>query len=86
MKIKDGFVKRKIGDKYLVVSTLRADSSSMFIELNESSSDIWDFIAKGYDEEATANELVKKYGIEKEKALADTKSIVEQMRQAGVLE
>ena len=31
MKIKSGFVKRKISEKYLVVATVKQGSNSMFI-------------------------------------------------------
>ncbi len=86
MKIKSGFVKRKIGEKYLVVATVKQGSNSMFIELNETSSDIWDAVADGLDEEKIAERLTEKYGIDKEKALADTRSIIKQMQDAGVLE
>lgn len=86
MKIKKGFLKRKIGGKYLVVATQRQEAGSMFIELNETSSDIWDGVAKGLDESAIANALVKKYGITQEKAEADVNSVLTQMREAGVME
>jgi hypothetical protein len=87
MKIKKGFMKRKIGDKYLVVTTGElARSNSMFIELNETSNEIWDYVEKGYDEEIIASRLSKKYGISHKKALSDTKKLLSEMEQAGIFE
>ncbi len=86
MKIKKGFLKRKIGGKYLVVSTEKVNGNSMFIELNETSSDIWDGVAKGESGEEIADFLAEKYGVKKEKALADVESLIAKMRDAGVIE
>ncbi len=86
MKIKKGFVKRKIGDKYLVVLTKKAGKNSMFIELNETSSFIWDLISKGYDVEKIASELSKRYSISPEKAKEDTLKLISSMKDANVLE
>ena len=87
MKIKDGFVKCKIGEKYLVVTTgsLSAENNIM-IELNETSSEIWDYIADGYSCDEIAFKLSEKYGIPLEKAKKDTDSLTENMKEAGVFE
>jgi len=87
MKIKDGFMKRKIGDKYLVVTTgARSRQSSMFIELNETSSDIWDWLEAGYDETAITDKLCEKYPVSREKAAEDVSKLLSAMKEAGVLE
>lgn len=86
MKIKKGFVKRKIGDNYLVVSTKRASAQSMFIELNETSSYIWDLILKGYDVDKIAESLSKNYSVSFEKAKSDTEKLIENMKSAGIFE
>ena len=87
MKIKKCFVKRKVGDKYLVVTTGKAaGEQSMFIELNETSSYIWDMIEKGYDEDKMAFNLCKMYSIPREKALGDIRKLVASMQEAGIFE
>ena len=87
MKIKKNFVKRKVGDKYLVVNTKKGDGAqSMFIEMNETSSFIWDQFEKGYDIDKTAMQLCKRYSIPKEKALKDINKLVEAMKNAGIIE
>lgn len=80
-------MKRKIGDKYLVVTT--GDLSrekNMFIELNETSSFIWDCIDRGCNENETALKLCAEFGISREKALADVNKTVEAMKNAGVFD
>lgn len=87
MKIKEGFIKRKIGDKFLVVTTGELSKSlNMMIELNETSSDIWDCVASGLSSDEIVKMLIKKYGISQEKANADVESVITQMKNANVFE
>ena len=87
MKIKNGFSKCKVGDGYLVVTTGELSrTNSIMIELNETSSDIWDLIEKGYDEEKIADKLVKKYSVDKETALSDVIGLIAKMTDAGIFE
>ncbi|MBQ9517545.1 MAG: PqqD family protein [Eubacterium sp.] len=87
MKIKDGFVKCKVGDKFLVVTTgSLGKENNIMIELNETSSYIWDFVADGLSAEQIADKLVEMYGIPLEKAQQDTEKIIGNMMQAGVFE
>ena len=87
MRIKDGFLKRKIGAKYLVVTTGELSKElNMMIELNDTSSDIWDGVAEGLSESEIAQRLVEKYSISLETACKDVKSIIAKMTDAGVFE
>ena len=87
MKIKKGFVMRKMGDKTVVVAT--GDASAEFhgmIELNQTAADIWNWVAEGLDQNAVASNLAQKYNLESVKAKADTDKIINQMKQTGVFE
>ena len=87
MKIKDGFVKRKIGSRYIVVTTGELSKKmNVVIEMNDTTSDIWDFTEQGLNEEEIACKLAEKYDISQEKAKKDTEKIINQMREAGVFE
>lgn len=87
MKIKDGFVKCKVGENFLVVTTGNlGKENNIMIELNETSSYIWDFVADGLSAEQIAGKLVEMYGITPEKAKADTEKIIGNMVEAGVFE
>ncbi len=87
MKIKSGFMKRKIGDKYLVVTT--GDLSrekSMFIELNDTSSYIWDLIERGVSAEDIPMRLCKRYSVSLAKSKEDTEKLITAMKEAGIFE
>ncbi|MBE6719832.1 MAG: PqqD family protein [Ruminococcaceae bacterium] len=87
MKIKNGFVKRKIGDKYLVVTTGElAKANNIMIEMNETSSDIWDMIQKGMSVQEIAFGISDKYKIPLDKASEDTNRLIESMKNAGIFE
>ena len=69
MKIKDGFVKQQMGDKFIVVSS--GDLSKEFhgmIELNATAADIWDLVSQGFTFSDVAKKLSEKYNIELSKA------------------
>lgn len=86
MKIKKGFMKRKIGDKYLVVTVgEQQQTESIFIELNETSSDVWDWLEAGCEEAELVEKLCDKYAVSPEKAAADVKNLLAAMQDAGVL-
>lgn len=86
MKIKKGYVKRKIDDVYLVITTIEAGRSDIMIELNETSSFIWDCVAKGYDIPKIAKELVSVYDITLEKATESAEKIIANMKENGIIE
>ena len=86
MKIKQGFVKRKIKDKYIVVATGQARKDYRgFIELNNNSSLIWDYIAIGKTAEEIANEFVKEFNVDFDTALADVNEIISILKKEGVI-
>ena len=87
MKIKKGFAKRKIGERYVVVTTGELSKKlNIIIEMNDTSSDIWDYIEKGMSENEIAQALCDKYNISIEKAKADTLSLIEKMKETGIFE
>lgn len=87
MKIKKGFAKRKIGNRYIVVATGELSKEmNVVIEMNDTSSDIWDYIEQGKNIDEIALSLSEKYGIAIEKAKADAEKLIEQMSAAGIFE
>ncbi|MBQ7203039.1 MAG: PqqD family protein [Eubacterium sp.] len=87
MKIKDGFVKCKIGEKYLVVTTGElSKKNNIMIELNETSSIIWDCINDGLEIDDIAKKLSNDFSISLEKAKADTQKLIDSMANAGIFE
>jgi len=85
MKIKEGFAKRKIGERYIVVTSgALSREMNIIIEMNETSSDIWDYVEQGMNIEEIAQALAEKYEISKEKAKDDAEKLIAQMAQAGI--
>ena len=86
MKIKQGFIKRKIKDKFVVVAIGEARKiNKNFIELNSTASLIWDYISEGKTAEEIAKELVKEFNIELEKALADVNGVINTLQEQGII-
>lgn len=80
-------MKRKISGKYLVVTTGELSrESSMFIELNETSSYIWDLIEKGYEKDKIVQKLCGQYSVNPEKAAEDVEKLIAAMQEAGIFE
>lgn len=86
MRIKDGFVLREIAGQIMVIATGEASKDFHgMIKLNETGKDIFLALQEKLSEEEIAARLQEKYGIEAEKATADTSAFLGQMKDAGFL-
>ncbi len=87
MKIKEGFVLRRVLDEAIVIASGAAsrDFHGM-VKLNDSAADIWEWIADGLSETEIAARLAEKYELPIDKAKADAASMISQMTEAGLLE
>lgn len=56
------------------------------IELNETSSDIWDLVEKGYNVEEMASKISQLYGITHQKATEAVQMVINNMRENGILD
>ena len=91
MKIKDGFIIRKVAGKYVVVATGEASKSFHgMVKLNESAKDIWEGLAKGKTPDEITDELIKVNGAEtdddRKKISDDVETMIDRMREAGFIE
>ena len=87
MKIKEGFVKREVMGKTVIVPTGEAGKTvSGMIKLNRTAAFIWDSVEAGKTVEETAECMKETFEIPMETALSDTEKIVAQMKEAGVFE
>lgn len=86
MKIKHGFVLRRVLDEAIVVAS--GEASKTFhgmIKLNDSAADIWQWISEGKGEAEIAKLLSEKYEITLEKATSDTMAMIKSMTENGLL-
>lgn len=86
MKIKEGFVLRKVADQYVVIATGEASKDFYgMIKLNESGADIWQGLIDGCDEAGVIQRLTDKYDLDEEKAEQEVKKFIEKMKSEGFL-
>ena len=86
MRIKQGFIKRKIRDKFIVIAIGQARKDYRnIIELNSTSSLIWDYISIGKTAQEIADEFVKEFDISYDKALLDVNKIISVLQKEGIV-
>lgn len=87
MKIKEGFVLRRVLDEAIVIASGEASKNFHgMIKLNETAAVIWELIDAGNSEEEIAKKLSEKYEISVEQAAEDTKAMIAVMAEKGILE
>ena len=87
MKIKDGFITRKIGDKIVAITVGEhtKDFNGM-ITLNDTGHFIWKCLKKDTDKESIANEVIKEYDISTADAMAEIDKFIAELEKNDILE
>ena len=84
MKLKKGFVLRKVADNYVVVATGEASKNFHgMVKCNGVSADIWKGLIDGCEEEEIVSRLTDKYEVSPEKAAEDTRRVLREIEEAG---
>ena len=87
MKLKDGFVVRKIGESTFAVAVgERSREFSGMVKLSESGELLWELLSRGADEEALIGAIVAEYEIDDATARADVKAFCDKLSEAGLFE
>ena len=87
MKIKDGFVVRKIANQYMAVPVgARAKELHGMIGLNETAAFLWGRLKEDKTEEALAALLFDEYEISESDALETVRRFCKTLQEEGVLE
>ena len=87
MKIKDGYILKKVAGENIVVATGEARLSfNGIITFNEVGAEVFALLDGTRTEEQIVDELLKMYNAPKEVILADVKKLIEKMRAQGLLE
>lgn len=87
MRIKEGFVLRRVLDEAIVIASGEASKSFHgMIKLNDTAADVWQWLSEGKTEEEVAKALAEKYEISLELAAKDTKAMLATMAEKGFLE
>ena len=86
MKIKDGFILRKVVDNYIVVAVGNAVKQfNGVINLNETGAFLGKELVKGCDEDALLAALLAEYDVEEEIAKTDFKAFIAKLTDAGLI-
>ena len=86
MKIKSGFVVRKIANQYMAVPVgARAKELHGMIGLNETAAFLWEQLKEERTEEELVQALLAEYEVEEEQASRSVKRFHELLKQEGVL-
>ncbi len=87
MKIREGFVLRKIAGSNIVipVGTVSVDFNGM-ITMNDSATFLWEKLAAGADEEALVTALLTEYEVDEDTARRCVKEYIGKLEEAGCLE
>ena len=87
MKIKDGFILRKVSDAYVVIATGEAAASfNGMISLNETGALLWEKLTEGCDsKKALVDALLAEYDVDEALASRDVDGFVAKVEAAGIL-
>ena len=87
MKIKSGFVVRKIANQYMAVPVgARAKELHGMIGLNETAAFLWELLKEERTEEELAALVYEEYEISEEHALETVQRFCKSLQEEGVLE
>ena len=87
MKIKQGFVLRKVAENYIVVPVGEmAKKFNGVIKLNESSAFMWKKLEQGIEFNDLVKAVTDEYDVDIERAESDVKAFTDALTQANIAE
>ena len=87
MKIKDGYVLRKVAENWVVLPVGKASVNlNGMLSLNESGVLLWQALKEGSDRESLVNALLSAYEVSYEEAAADVDSFIASLMQYGCVD
>ena len=86
MKLKSGFVLRKVADTYVVVAVgAEAKKHNVMITLNETGSLLWEKLSQGAETDDLVNAILEEYDIDRETAKADVTRFLDKIKSEDLL-
>ncbi len=86
MKIKDGFVLRKVAGNYIAVATgEEAVNFNAMVTTNETGAFLWEKLKNETTEEELLKALLSEYDVDEETAKADISEFLEKLREGKLL-
>lgn len=87
MKIKEGYVIRKVMGNHVVIAT--GAQSKIFhgmVKLNDTAAEIWELIAKGLDEDEICTSMLESYDVDEKQLRADVQKTIKALTEQGFIE
>lgn len=86
MKVKNGFILRKVGKQFVVAATGEASKSfNGMIRLNDEAAYAFELLQKGITEEDLAAALLEKYPADEAETKADVANFLAKLKEADAL-
>ena len=87
MRIKDGFVTRKIGDRIIAIPVgSNSQSFNGMITLNETGLFIWNCLTSDTTVEEIADRIIAQYSTTKDEAIIAVNNFVDELKASNLLE
>ena len=87
MKVKDGYILKKVMGSYMIISLSESESSIAKMQtLNETGAFLWDELSKSSTEEALVKRLTEEYDVDSSTALKDVSAFLKALEQSNLLE
>ena len=87
MRIRDGFILRKVGTQYVVAATGKASENfNGMMRLNESGAFAFRLLQEGVTEEELVGRIVAEYEVGEEAARSDVRRFLGRLQEANALE
>ncbi len=87
MKIKEGFVLRKVMGNNVVIATGAASKNFHgMVKLNDTAQEIWGYLANGLDIDAMCKEMLEKYDVDEALLRADIEKTIKTLAEQGFVE
>lgn len=87
MKIKKGFIVRRVGGQNVAVAVGEMSKSFKgMIRLNETGKFLWDLLSAGAEEDELVAKILEEYEVGESDARADVLSFVAKLEEVGALE
>ena len=86
MKLKEGFVLRKVSGQTVVLPTGGDLDLNMMIKLNVTGRFLWELLEKGAETEEMVSAMLQEYDIEEENAKEYVEQFVQKVKENGFLE
>ena len=86
MKIKDGFILRKVADQYIAVAVgEQSVNFNAMVTVNETGAFLWDRLKNETTEKELLGALLAEYDVDEETAKADISEFLEKLREGNLL-